>query len=127
MSSGNPSAQNRGRERRIYQLERSSTNRESSVQARTTSYASSASVTLETVAERRESNQRSRAGRASGAGCAWGSKPSILAYRAKKSCEFLTVSKKPNRALATPWGSILRTVQGAESEMRYQRMASAPC
>ena len=62
--------QKRRRERRTYQLERSSTKPESSLPARWVSYASSASVTWSTSACSSLSSQRSSSGRSAGAGSA---------------------------------------------------------
>src|SRR3954466_8430912 len=77
--------QKRRRERRTYQLERSSTKEESSLPAFWVSYDSRAEVTPSTRELSSESSQRSRTVRSAGAGsAALGAQLDVRAYRAWK-------------------------------------------
>jgi hypothetical protein len=86
---GSPS-QNRRRERRTYQLDRSSTNSAISRPAPCVSKSSSAVVTPSVTAASSASAQRSSSGRSArgGAGVAAGSQPFASAYRVKKLAVF---------------------------------------
>src|SRR5262245_1612621 len=123
-AAGSESFQNRDRDRRTYQFERSSTKRSSAWAARKASYPSSASVTSPTVRCRRERIQRSTT-------CstrpAWsGAHPSRFAYVTKKEYVFQSVSRNRLVASSMPASETRRVVHGDPEEKKYQRNASAP-
>ncbi len=120
--------QKRRRERRTYQLDRSSTNADSSLPARWVSYESSAWVTWSVSACSSESSQRSRTGRSAGAGsAALGAQPEVRAYRAWKATVFQYVrSVLRTTSWMVPWPT-RRAAQGEPPAAMNQRTASAPC
>src|SRR5215207_5103017 len=116
------------RDRRTYQLDRSSTNADRSLPARWVSYASRAWVTWSVRAWSSDRSQRSRIGRSAGAGSAsLGAQSDVRAYSAWKATVFQYVrSVLRTTSWIVPWPT-RRAAQGEPPAAMNQRTASAPC
>ncbi len=130
--------QNRRRERRTYQFDRSSMNAESRRPARAESNASSAESTSATVACSSDSAQRSSSGRSAGSGAGYapgvqagasgrvGSAPAAFAYRTKNDAVFQYVSSSLRTTSSSCSWPTRRFVHGLPPHSISQRTASAP-
>ena len=124
---GSPS-QKRRRERRTYQLERSSTNSDRRVPARWVSKTSSASVTSRTRSLRTATSQRSMTGRSATAGAApLGVQLLVRAYSDWKLTAFQNVSSTLRTVSWIVVWPTRREAHGEPPATMNQRTASAPC
>src|SRR5438067_2010878 len=121
--------QKRGRDRRTYQFDRSSTSISSACAPASASKSSSASVTVLTARCSRERIQRSRTWVGVAAlPCAPspGTHPSRFAYVVKNEYVFHSVRRNLRVASSTPSSDTRLVVHGDPEETMYQRSASAP-
>ena len=126
-AAGSDDFQNRGRDRRTYQFDRSSTSSASACAPLNESKASSESVTVRVVRCNRERIQRSRTCcDPAGAGEVGCGQASMLAYVTKNEYTFHRVRRNWRVDSSMPSTKTRFGVHGDPDENMYQRSASAP-